>query len=571
MLKIFIKLAQCSGLLILTACAGVSTTRVVDDSTTDDITQALLEANASALEAQKPTLPPADIASALLPSLLGQGSAEQVEPVFDVIASDLDARQFFLGLVKGSGYNVVVHPEVEGKITLDLSDVSVPETIQAVQEIYNFPIKRQGNLYTVMPAGMRTEAFKINYLDIRRGGVSQTRVASGSVSDVGSTGDNNRSATSSIDDNGNTHNQGRESQAGTYIETSGQSDFWGQLQANLELLIGSNEGRKIVVTPQAGIVIVRAMPNEIDIVRNYLQSSELIMRRQVLLEAKILEVTLNDQFQAGINWTALGSIGDDKSLVFSQGSAAFDHVDGLFVPKIPGSTGIPSAASSNGIFGISMDLKDFAGIIDLLETQGTVQVLSSPRISTINNQKAVIKVGKDEFFVTDVTNTVTTGSSGGNAISTPSVELTPFFSGIALDVTPQISDNDEVILHVHPAISEVLEQVRSFDVADQNFTLPLASSTIRESDSIIFAKSEQVVVIGGLIQSITRDDNSATPWASKIPILGNAFKQRAQASKKQELVILIKPRVVNSKTMVDSISGSLTRIRKSHAQFELDN
>jgi len=138
-------------------------------------------------------------------------------------------------------------------------------------------------------------------------------------------------------------------------------------------------------------------------------------------------------------------------------------------------------------------------------------------------------------------------------------------------VTPQISDNDEVVLHVHPAISEVLEQERSFDVADQNFTLPLARSTIRESDSIIFAKSEQVVVIGGLIQSVMRDDNSATPWVSKVPVLGNAFKQRGQVSKKQELVILLKPRIVNAQSTADSINDSLTRIRDAHSKYDLGN
>ncbi|MGB5325840.1 MAG: pilus (MSHA type) biogenesis protein MshL, partial [Pseudomonadales bacterium] len=317
--------------------------------------------------------------------------------------------------------------------------------------------------------------------------------------------------------------------------------------------------RKVVVNAQSGIVIVRASPQEIETVREYLQSSELIMRRQVILEAKILEVTLSDAFQSGINWTAIGNPSAGKTIIGSQGAAAIPNVGIPGFTAVPGATGIPAANDSNGIFGLSLSLNDFTGIIDLLETQGTVQVLSSPRISTVNNQKAVIKVGTDEFFVTEVTNTVT--SSSGGTTETPSVELTPFFSGISLDVTPQIGGDGSIVLHVHPAVSEVTEQQRTFTVGSDTFNLPLAQSSIRESDSIIYAEDNQVVVIGGLIQNVTQDNNAATPWISRVPVLGAAFKQKDQSSVKRELVILLRPRVLSDDASRANIADSLQRIR----------
>lgn len=541
----------------------------MNDEPISDMAQILEEAKSKAiaerqskveLKANKGIAPPINIVSSLLPPLIESKQSAAYESRFDISIKEVAAQSLFLGLVKDTEYNLVVHPEVKGVISLDLQNVTVPEVLKVISEVYGYPVKRMGRMYQILPAGIRTEVFKINYLNVRRQGLSETRVSSGSVSATESNNSSsNSSGTNSVDDD-----QGRGSGSqgghlvGTHIITSGQSDFWGELKQNLALLIGSGNDRRVVVTPQSGMVIVRALPAEIKVVKEYLKAAELIMKRQVILEAKILEVTLNDDFQSGINWTAIGRPAAGKTIIGSQGGATVANAGGQDLIAIPGATGIRSANTSTGIFGLTLSLNDFTGIIDLLETQGTVQVLSSPRISTVNNQKAVIKVGTDEFFVTEVTNNVTSSASGP-AVSSPSVELTPFFSGIALDVTPQIGEDDAIVLHVHPTVSEVVEQQRSFTVGDQPFELPLAQSSIRESDSIIYAKSDQVVVIGGLIQNVTKDTNAATPWASKIPVLGNAFKQKDQRSTKRELVILLRPRVYTESVNADAISESLER------------
>ena len=213
------------------------------------------------------------------------------------------------------------------------------------------------------------------------------------------------------------------------------------------------------------------------------------------------------------------------------------------------------------LFAIGGATSNFAALIRLLNTQGEVQVLSSPRVSTVNNQKAVIKVGTDEFFVTEVSSSTSSGVS--STTTTPNITLTPFFSGIALDVTPQISEDGEVILHIHPSVSDVTDQIKDITVGGQTQQLPLAFSTVRESDSVVRARSGQVVVIGGLMQNSSSNNDAGVPSVSKIPIVGNLFKQKRKTNSRSELVILLRPIVVEAnKTWLNYIKDSAGRIEQ---------
>ena len=198
-----------------------------------------------------------------------------------------------------------------------------------------------------------------------------------------------------------------------------------------------------------------------------------------------------------------------------------------------------------------------------------MHVLSSPRISAINNQKAVIKVGTDEFFVTDISSTTTTGAA---TTTTPSVELTPFFSGIALDVTPQISERGEVTLHVHPSISEVRDQQKEIKVGDVEQTVPLAQSTVRESDTVVHALSGQVVVIGGLMQERFVDDTADTPLGRIAPFVRYLTAHKRQLTTRSELVILLRPIVVDSGQkwagVIRDYQRNLDRIHETAAHLD---
>ena len=201
-----------------------------------------------------------------------------------------------------------------------------------------------------------------------------------------------------------------------------------------------------------------------------------------------------------------------------------------------------------------------------METQGNVQVLSSPRVSTVNNQKAVIKVGTDEFFVTDISNTTVTG--GGGTTTSPDITLTPFFSGVALDVTPQIDSEGTVVLHIHPTVSEVEDETKVIDLTGETLELPLAVSNVREADSIVSARSGELIVIGGLMNETTKEDIAATPFLGGIPFFGSLFRQTRQDSVKSELVILLRPQVVESpEVWRNSTQRTLDRVNELDRGF----
>jgi MSHA biogenesis protein MshL len=341
------------------------------------------------------------------------------------------------------------------------------------------------------------------------------------------------------------------------------------LKATVTSIIGTAEGRSVVVDRHSGLVVVRAMPGELRDVEAYLTDAQDSLQRQVILEAKVIEVDLNDSFQSGIDWAAISSSGD-----YAIGNTSIARGVGKLVVDNRGAAALTAAgdvALSSGLdfsdlpFGnllaIGSSSSNFASLITLLSTQGSVHVLSSPRISTVNNQKAVIKVGSDEFFVTDISSDNQTTVAG--TTTSPDLTLTPFFSGIALDVTPQISKEGEVILHIHPSISEVTDQTKTITLGDNELQLPLAFSTVRESDSIVKALSGQVVVIGGLMKNISSDDEAGVPGIDDVPVAGELFKQKRKINKRSELVILLRPIVVQkNKIWSNYIQQSAQRVQQ---------
>jgi MSHA biogenesis protein MshL len=479
---------------------------------------------------------PEEVNQALLPES-GEGENSLFgEAKYDINAHKVDVSSFFSGIVAGTPYSVAVHPEVTGVISLDLKQVALNQVFELVSELYGYDIQQKNNIYRIYPAGMRTETFAVNFLMMTRDGTTQTSITSGGVTQ--SSGNNNSGNSqnnfSGNSSSSNSSGNGLNSQRGvngTNISTITATDFWTDLLLTLKSMVGEENGRNVMVTPQAGLVTVRAMPEEIRAVQEFLDISEESVHRQVILEARILEVSLDDDYQQGINWTQILANSGSTDFQFSTSS---------------GSIGNNISAALGNVTSLSFINKDFAGVLSLLSTQGNVQTLSSPRVTATNNQKAVIKVGNDEYFVTDVSSQSTISASTTSVV--PNIELTPFFSGIALDVTPQIDRDGNVLLHVHPSVIETQEQEKIVTLNEEQFVLPLAQSNIRESDTVIRARSGEIVVIGGLMQSITSESDSKTPLLGDIPFLGNLFKSRRETEVKKELVILLKPTVVDSDT-----------------------
>lgn len=490
---------------------------------------------------------PSSVEADLMPNLDSNVASEQgTSKRFRIQANAVDARSFFASLVKGTEYSVAIHPSVQGNITVNLSDVTLDEVLNVVQNMYGYDVVKSGKVIQIYPAGMRTVTIPVDYLQFKRSGRSLTSIVTGSVTSAGTSnsGGSSDSSDSSDSNNGNNNDSSTTSTGGTRIETITESDFWPMLQQAVANLIGSGKGQSVVVTPQAGVITVRAFPDDIREVREFLGVSQERMQRQVILEAKILEVTLNDGYQQGINWSNLSaSIGNSGSIVVNRPASALPPLDAI-------------GTLLGGQTNVTISDGNFNAVLSFMSTQGDLNVLSSPRITAANNQKSVIKVGTDEYFVTELSSNA---GNGENSNAVPEVELTPFFSGISLDVTPQIDNKGNVFLHVHPAVIEVTEEVKQLNLGGdfQNIQLPLAKSSIRESDSVICAKDGDVVVIGGLMKQQNRELVSKVPFLGDVPALGHLFRNVNNVTEKTELVILLKPTVVG----VNSWQKELERSR----------
>lgn len=513
---------------------------------------------------------PEEVTNALLESPLSDTQentlVSTIEQRFDVSVQKVPAKTFFVGLVSQAGVNVVAHPEIEGVISLNLKDVAVEDVLSVVRDVYGYEYQFKNGIYTIYPRKLRTEIFHINYPDFKRVGVTDTSVLIGNINSNngsqngrrgrgGGGGGQNEDSVNLIGQAGgeseNRSSQGGGFSPGSRVQTLNATNFWSLLQDSLSSMVGGDvDGRFVMTNPMAGIVVVRALPVEISTVREFLEKSELSVQRQVILETKILEVSLNDQHATGINWSAVSGALSLSNVISGVG----DLDDVLFNGE----------NTSEVLFGASLQVNDITKLINLLDQQGEVSVLSSPRISTVNNQKAVIRVGSDEFFVTGISNSTT--ASASTVTNTPEVELSSFFSGISLDVTPQIADDGDVILHVHPIVSNVQDQLKEIQVGDDNFSLPLALRDIRESDSIVKAASGQVVVLGGLMQESSSGVDTRRSKLGGVPILNVFFKHEAKSLRKTELVILMRPIVLNE----ESIDAEVRRGKNRFDSFGRD-
>jgi MSHA biogenesis protein MshL len=620
---------SCLGLLCLPLALALSACSVApprNGTTYDKINAELTAASQNRAAQIKAEAGAQDaVNAALLPPLrieLPGGSGRPLEQRFDLKVSGAPVDQVFMGIVSGTKYSMLIHPEVNGVISVNLRDVSVFEALDAIRDMYGYGYTVSSDRIQIQPLTMQTRIYKVNYLTGRRTGGSDLRVNSGSISSSGS------GSGSSGGSGGGSSSTTVES---SNIYTVFRSDFWGDIENALRTVIGCQVmgssdtssaaanssasgaptatqlivgapasgrgtegcegGRSVSVNPMTGVVVVRALPSEQREVSSFLKLSQISVDRQVIIEAKILDVELSDGYQAGVNWAGIANSGR-SSMVMGRSSGGFTagnqgtntginlntsvydiNRNGInTVTSIPsgtldGATLNPLVAMTSGVFGIALANQNFATMIEFLQSQGNVQVLSSPRIATLNNQKAVLKVGTDQFFVTNVSSS--SSSSGLTTTSTPTVTLQPFFSGIALDVTPQIDDNNNIILHIHPSVSKVETVSTTVDLGNLgSLILPLAASEISETDSVVRAKDGQIIAIGGLMKQVMVESRSGVPGASDVPYLGGLLRNTAQGSVKKELVILLKPTVIKGDDgWVQDISDAQGRVETMNRGF----
>jgi MSHA biogenesis protein MshL len=574
--------------LLLSACESkLIKGGVVQDKIDSDLKQA---AQGRAKPAQSDA-----VNQALLPPLtveMPKASNAPVEPRFDLTVNNAPANQVFLALVSGTRYSMLVHPDVKEAISVNLKDVTLSEALEAVRELYGYEYKIQGTRIYIQPMSIQTRIFQVNYLAGRRVGRADVRVTSGSIQTpsfsapaqpAGAGGGAGAPISTPLPTAGAGGGSAAQSIESSRVTTTSDNDFWREISDSITSILGKAGGRSVVINPTAGVILVRALPSELRSVDQYLKAMSLVVERQVMLEAKIIEVTLNDQYSTGINWAAFqtgpnsrfgGGVVNPGTTLRTDGALQSYTARGSDGALLPGATYSINPATANplnpdplsstpvtgvlgsatsalvsglnspaSIFGLAFQTASFATLLNFLESQGTIHVLSSPRIATLNNQKAVIKVGTDEFFVTNVSTTTT--STGTTSTVSPTITTQPFFSGIALDVTPQISDDDQITLHVHPSVSLVTDKTKTLSLgALGTITIPLASSNINESDTIVRVQDGTVAAIGGLMKQQQLNANSGLPGTSDMGMFSNLFGSRNRQLSKSELVILLKTTVI---------------------------
>jgi MSHA biogenesis protein MshL len=484
------------------------------------------------------------------------------EPRIDLLVNNAQAREVFLAIVADTRYSMLMHPDVAGTLSVTLRGVTVTEALEAIRDVYGYDFKIDGRRITIYAPTLQTRIFTVNYPHSQRVGNSELRVAPGAaLQAAGGSASGGTTAPAS----------GAQQGEGSRVTTTSKTDFWAELAAAAQAMVGTGAGRSVVVSPQAGIMAVRAMPEELRQVDKFLKAAQIAVERQVMLEAKIVEVELRDGYQSGIDWSALknaggrtgamGVIGGNTNSPISSSANTITSTNTLVrgvQPNIPGfaagaallADGVSLPAAGSGLFGLAFASEGFQAVLGFLETQGDVQILSSPRIATLNNQKAVLKVGAEDFFVTNVSGgsngNNTTGSSSGTT-TMPSITLTPFFSGISLDVTPQIDDGNKIMLHVHPSVTTVTERAKQIDLGSAgNYLLPLASSSMNESDTLVRIQDGNIVAIGGLMQIESNRKSAGLPGTSDIGFFSNLLGNKASTGRKKEVVVLIKPSIIRT-------------------------
>jgi MSHA biogenesis protein MshL len=532
------------------------------------------------------------------------------------------------GAVAGGVATPVAMANLTDKVTVNLKNVTMFEALDAMREVYGYDYTVEGNRIYVQQPELQTRLYQVNYIIGQRRGVSDLQVIGGAS--VGTSSSSNSGSSGSTGGTGSSTESSSKygSVQASALSTLSKADLWGEIEdtvrttlgclipRNKESKIGGSsgssgtsgtssigsssstsgaasradvsfqgdtpigerqrgvdgctDGRAMSVNQLSGTVLVRGMPNEHRMIAQMLRSMQLNIERQVIIEAKIIDVELNSGSQQGINWAGFNhglhkySVGADTTTIDGTNTAAGGAVNaGTSLAGLLGNTliGVSTGNAFSAGMGMAVQFRNFSALINFLQTQGNVHVLSSPRIATLNNQKAVLKVGSEEPFVTNISGGSTNVTSGIAQTTPPTLQYQPFFAGIALDVTPQIDDHDNITLHVHSMVNSIVEKEKISQPTVGAVRVPFAVNTISETDNVVKTKDGQVIVIGGLMTESTNDNRSKVPGAGDVPGVGAMFSKGGQSSTKRELVILLKPNVVkDDNAWTDDIAAAQGRI-----------
>ena len=439
------------------------------------------------------------------------------EPLYSFVAKNLPLRQALEIFARAYSLNIVADRDVDAILNVEFHDLPFDQAMEALLEVEGLYWQREGQLITVK--AWETRSFIVNYIRLVRAGENSSvaNVNSGSSEGSGS-GEGNKAGAISI-------------------KQTDSVEFWNELEAQLETMM-SGEGR-ISVNRMTGTVQVSDYHPRVEEVARYIDHINSAVHRQVDIDVKIVEVALNDDYSLGVDWsqlTADGAGGTNTNLTIS---------DIITQPAGGIVAGSPSTALQ--IFGSRGDI-NYSALIQALQEQGEVRTVSQPKIRTLNNQPAMIKVGTDRtFFRREVS--VDTSSAGTSSLSQDVAQIVT--EGIVLAITPQISTEGWIMMDVSPIVTRVSGVAQVLD-ENGNVRSSAPNLDIRQASSLVRAQNSETIVIGGLIQEQESETQRSVPVLGRLPILGHLFRGTYKSKVKKELLMFITPRLVDSRLTADT-------------------
>jgi MSHA biogenesis protein MshL len=483
------------------------------------------------------------------------------EKLFSFFARDASIQDVLLAFSRESDLNIVIDPEISGKVTIDLKRVTLREALDAILFPLGWTYRIDGRFIQITRPQMETRLFTLNYISTKRSGKREIYASTGGGLQTGAL----------------LGQQGAASTGGTRtgfsdLVSTDEMDIWVEIQRGLETIIfGSadekekpadkekatlarvdGKGKKLIINKSTGVIWVTDYPLNLNKVASYLETMEGSSQRQVTIQAKIMEVILSDDYKAGINWKVIEGL--PRSINLSWGltdKTGTTGYPGGTTSTTSGTTGTTAGTITTpgtfkikpfggtlaiGALGTEVALSD---IVQAISEQGDVKILSNPTISTLNNQKAIIRVGdQDVFFITGAVATQTT--------VTQTIQPMTIDIGIILDVTPQIAEDGTIIMNIHPSITE---KTGDKVTPDGKTTFPLLS--VRETDTTVRVRDSQTIIIAGLMAERKEETAIGVPLLKSIPLLGHLFRYKTENKKNTELVIMITPTLQVGKKVED--------------------
>jgi MSHA type pilus biogenesis protein MshL len=446
-----------------------------------------------------------------------EGGQIAKEKLYSLTVRDADLKEVLFAFSKDNGVNVIVDPKIEGKVTADLKKVTLNAALDALLKPLELDYFQEGNIIRISKPKMVTRTFVLNYLTTIRSGTASVRGIGGSSG--GATTSTGTGVTSTTTGGGSLVSQ---------VKTEDSADLWKDIRDEIKNIL-SPEG-KILINKMSASLVVTDYPKVLREVDRFIQKVEETVQRQVYIEAKVIEVQLNNNFQLGINWKQAFSVANISGSINQTLTATTTQNTPIGI--VPG-----YAALNNVQIGVGNNI-DTTLLLNALAVQGKIDVISSPKVSTLNNQKAIIKAATEDVYF-DVTT-----AAGTPPITTATPKYITI--GVILDVTPQIDADGTIIMDIHPSVTE---KTNTIIYPGTQQEAPVIS--VRETQTIVRVKEGQTILIAGLMQSKEKETLTGMPCLMNIPVGGQAFRQTRKDKIKTEIIILITPTVYNHKKIVD--------------------